>query len=400
MKKKVKVLLVSQFFWPESFPINTIIKSFKEIDFIIITAKPNYPHGKIYQNYSKFGPIIENFFNHKIYHVPVIPRYSGNSLFLFLNYITFLISGIFYGYKYLRKEKFDTVFVYNTSPITQILVGFFFKKLYKTKLITWVQDIWPESVSATNHIKENFIFNIFRNYCHYIYKLNDVLILQSKSFIKYFNKFKITTKKIFIPNSSNVSLLKKKTKTYKLKKKFKYNYVYAGNIGLAQDFENFEIFLEKLYKINKNIKFHLIGSGSYKKILVQNIKKRKIKNVEIYPYVKNKFLYNYLSEADALFISLKDSYIFNLTIPSKLQNYLYCKKPIIGWASGITKEVINKANCGIIVKPGDIDNLVKKTLILSNTKYLRRLGQNSKKFYEKNYSLKIIKRKIFKVLIS
>ena len=117
--------------------------------------------------------------------------------------------------------------------------------------------------------------------------------------------------------------------------------------------------------------------------MVQNIKKRKIKNVEIYPYVKNKFLYNYLSEADALFISLKDSYIFNLTIPSKLQNYLYCKKPIIGWASGITKEVINKANCGIIVKPGDIDNLVKKTLILSNTKYLRRLGQNSKKFYEK-----------------
>ena len=70
------------------------IKSFKEIDFIIITAKPNYPHGKIYQNYSKFGPIIENFFNHKIYHVPVIPRHSGNSLFLFLHFFKSLDESI------------------------------------------------------------------------------------------------------------------------------------------------------------------------------------------------------------------------------------------------------------------------------------------------------------------
>ena len=51
MKKKIKALLISQFFWPESFPINPIIKSFKEIDYTIITAKPNYPGGSIFKNY-------------------------------------------------------------------------------------------------------------------------------------------------------------------------------------------------------------------------------------------------------------------------------------------------------------------------------------------------------------
>ena len=38
MKKKIKGLLISQFFWPESFPINPIIKNIKEIDFTILTA--------------------------------------------------------------------------------------------------------------------------------------------------------------------------------------------------------------------------------------------------------------------------------------------------------------------------------------------------------------------------
>ena len=55
MKKKIKGLLISQFFWPESFPINPIIKNIKEIDFTILTAKPNYPEGKIFKNYSKYG---------------------------------------------------------------------------------------------------------------------------------------------------------------------------------------------------------------------------------------------------------------------------------------------------------------------------------------------------------
>jgi glycosyltransferase involved in cell wall biosynthesis len=398
MKKKIKVLLISQFFWPESFPINQIIKNFKEIKYTIITAKPNYPEGRIFQNYKKKGPIKENYYNHTIYHMPVIARGSGNSFKLFLNYLTFMLSSIYFGTKYIKKEKFDVIFVYNTSPITQILVGYYFKKIFKVKLVSWVQDIWPESVSATNHLKENFLFNIFRKFCHYIYNYNDILILQSKNFFKYFKKYKINIKKIYIPNSANIHLIKKTNRQHKLKKKFKYNFVYAGNIGQAQDFKNFEIFLDKLYKENKDIKFHLIGSGSYKRQLIRDIKKKKLKNIEIYSYVKNEYLYNYLREADVLFLSLKNNYIFNLTIPSKLQNYLYCKKPILAWANGSTKEIILKANCGIAVKPGNINDLVKGVLKLSNKQYLKKLGYNSKIFYKKNYELKSVKIKLLKTL--
>ena len=120
--------------------------------------------------------------------LPVITRGKGSSFNLFLNYTSFVLSGIIFGFLYLRKKNFEIIFVYNTSPVTQILIGYFFKILFKVKLVTWIQDIWPESVSATDHLKENFIFKIFRKFCHYIYKVNDLLILQSKNFFSYFNK--------------------------------------------------------------------------------------------------------------------------------------------------------------------------------------------------------------------
>ena len=99
-----------------------------------------------------------------------------------------------------------------------------------------------------------------------------------------------------------------------------------------------------------------------------------------------------------LFISLKNNYIFNLTIPSKLQNYLYCKKPILAWANGSTKEIILKANCGIAVKPGNIEDLIKATLKLTNKNHLKKLGSNSKIFYKKNFELKLIKNKLYNTL--
>ena len=399
MKKKIKGLLISQFFWPENFPINKILKSIKKIQFSIITAKPNYPGGTIFTKYRKRGVLTEKYYSHKIYHVPVFPRRSGTSFFLLLNYLSFLFSSIFYGTRYLKKEKIDVVFVYNTSPITQILVGYYFKLFFDVKLASWVQDIWPESVSATNHVRENLLFKIFRQFCHYLYCLNDVLFLQSIYFEKYFKKYKIYVKKIYIPNTANISK-KINNNKFILKKKFKYNFVYAGNIGMAQEFENFEIFLKKLYEQKKDVKFHLIGSGSYKKILTERIKENKIKNVEIYPYINNKNLYYYLKQADVCFLSLKNNYIFNLTIPSKLQNYLYCGKPVLAWANGITKKIIEDGKCGVAIEPKNVNGLISAVIKMSNKKYIRKLGKKSKYLYNKYYHLNLIKEKITKLLIN
>ena len=50
--------------------------------------------------------------------------------------------------------------------------------------------------------------------------------------------------------------------------------------------------------------------------------------------------------ADALIVSLKNTKIFSMTIPGKLQSYLACGRPIIGSLCGIGADIINESKSG------------------------------------------------------
>ena len=50
----MKILLISQYFYPENFKINDLIFSLKERghEITILTGKPNYPKGNFFDGYS------------------------------------------------------------------------------------------------------------------------------------------------------------------------------------------------------------------------------------------------------------------------------------------------------------------------------------------------------------
>ena len=181
---KKNIIIISQNFWPENFPINDVIfKLSKKNNIEVLTGKPNYPNGKIYKGYSKFLFKKEKISkNLSILRVPIFPRNKGNKMNLIFNYLSFVISAIFFGSIFLNKKKYDSIFVYCPSPITQIIVGIYFKIFKKIKLYSWVQDLWPESMYATNSINRNIFYKILKKVCNYIYMQNDKLFLQSKIF--------------------------------------------------------------------------------------------------------------------------------------------------------------------------------------------------------------------------
>ena len=404
MKKKMNVLLVAQNFWPENFPINSIVKGLtSKINFTIITGKPNYPIGEFYKGYKKHGTILENYNkSNRVIRVPILPRKRATTIQLFFNYVSFLISGIFFGYFYTRGKKFDRILVYCPSPATQIGIGIFFKMIKKVKLITWVQDIWPESLFATNHFNKKYYVNFLKYIFYYLYKKNDLLLVQSDFFKKYFVKKKISDKLLVVPNAAEkiISQYKKINKKNYLDKKF-FNITYTGNIGKAQPFENFCLVANNIYLKNKNIKFNIFGEGKNKNQLVNDIYKYKNKNIKIFDYVEKSELIEIYNQSDILLILLKDKNIFNLTIPSKFQNYLIYKKPILGWITGQTKKLIEDNRCGLTAHPNDIkafETKVLKFYRLYKLKKLKNFSLNSYKLYQENYTNKKICNLIIKSL--
>ena len=87
---KTKILIVTQYFWPENFKINDVAIGLlgKGYEVSVLTGQPNYPKGNIYEGYSNFHNRRECYQGINIHRAFVIPRGKGSGLRLFLNYIS------------------------------------------------------------------------------------------------------------------------------------------------------------------------------------------------------------------------------------------------------------------------------------------------------------------------
>ena len=148
----MNILIVSQYFFPENFRINDFALEFKSRghDVSVLTGIPNYPDGKFYTGYGVFKKNRETYEGMEIFRSPLIPRGSGSSIKLALNYISFIFGSIFTSL-FLLNKKFDIIFVFEPSPITVCLPAIFIKKIKKTPICFWILDLWPESVVSAGN---------------------------------------------------------------------------------------------------------------------------------------------------------------------------------------------------------------------------------------------------------
>lgn len=397
---KKKILLVSQYFWPESFSINDIcLELSKKHSIQVLTGKPNYPGGNIFKGYSKNNTVVQNYGKIKIFRVPLVPRKKNSFFNLINNYISFVFNGIYYGRKF-KFHEFDHILVYATSPITSVIPAIFLKFKYKKKLTVWVQDLWPESVKNTGYIKNNFLIHLISIIVRYIYRKSDNIIAQSKSFKKNIKKY--TNKKIKIVENSHFNLQDKKIdipKKINYLLKNKYCIVFLGNIGKAQSVKTILSAAKKLYSYKK-IHILLIGGGSEVENTRNYIKKNNLKNISIFGPYPSGLALEILKGGKASLLTLKKSKIFSQTIPNKFQTYLFSGKPILVSANGEVAKLTRNNKVGFTSPAEDsiklVDNAIK--LYKLNKKNEKKIKQNSLKFYENSFNINKQVNKLIKIM--
>ena len=369
MNYKKKILIISQGYWPEHFPINQLIDSVhkdKKIEISVLTGFPNYPEGKIFKGYEK------NFFNkfhdkhpsgYNIFRVPILRRIKNSKISVFFNYLSFIVMGILLSPFLFRKKKFDYIIVFANSPVPQAFIGVFLKFIKKSKLIIWVQDLWPEILKETGYVTNSILLKIINFFIKKIYFFSDLILAQSKSFKREIKK-KTKSKVVYFPNPSIDMFQKMKTK--KVNRKLPFKILYAGNLGEAQN-------IEKIVRISKmlthrNIIFQIVGGGNKYAWLKNKIKKDKIRNIILSNNVDFVKIPKYYINSDCLIITLKNNKFLNMTIPSKLQNYLSAKKPIVSFCGGETQKIIKDNKCGVDLYNNRDKEIKKKIIMLSKKK--------------------------------
>jgi len=388
----MKLLIVTQYFWPESFMINDVVKALvrQGHQVVVATGKPNYPEGSIFPGYRASGMHREIFDEQAlVVRIPTWPRKTGGAKNLVLNYLTFVVAGLFCLPWALRGLKFDAILVYAPSPITQTIPAIFLKWIKRAPLALWVQDLWPESLEATGFVRNKKALKAVGFMVYWIYKGCDLLLAQSKAFIAPLNEYANRSKIRYQPNSfpqlgTNASPTLPASLQAVLEAKF--CVVFAGNLGQAQALD---CVLEtaELLKNHNDLSIVLVGSGSRSDWLAQQKQEKNLHNLELPGRFPMETMPSIFDRAGALLVSLEDDPIFALTIPSKIQAYLAAGKPVLASLNGEGARVVLEAQAGLASSASNSKALAANILKLKAmpSEERAKMGQHGRAYFLEHF---------------
>ena len=385
----MRILVISQYFFPENFRINDLVFSLykRGHQIEVLTGKPNYPNGDYFSGYSWNGPNKEEIRGVNIHRANLVLRKNAGGLRLFLNYISFVLFGLLKLFKI--KGKFDKIFIYAPSPITVGILGIIAAKKFECKSYLWVHDLWPESVKVAGGISNKVILSLVNYMTKTIYKFTNLILVQSPDFKDYIKGQNVSENKIiYYPYyAEDFYTAVEAQKEYRDLFPSGFNLVFAGNIGVAQSFDTI-IHAFELLK-NKNINLVILGNGRDKERVKKMINDKGISHKFYFlGSFPAKEMSHFFACADALLITLKKADIFSYTIPGKLQSYLACGKPIIGSLDGIGNRIITSSKSGYASEAENAkllaDNILKVYNATESQKEI--FSSNAIKYFKDNFS--------------
>lgn len=392
----MKVLIVSQYFYPEQFQINDIaselVKRGNEVT--VLCGMPNYPKGWFFDGYTTLAECRERSAEYeaktgvKVVHVEQKPR-GGNPLSLLMNYYSFVKAS-----KKAVKDlppDFHVVLGYQLSPVTSMFAAAEYKKHHNVPLMYYVLDIWPVSAASMLKSKWNPVYPLVGRWSKKIYQKADRILVTSRPFIDYLHdENHVPVDKMgYLPQHAGDGMIHMDLKS---EDNGITDFMFAGNLGNGQ---RLDIIVNAAAELGPrcDYKVHMVGDGSMRGKLEQMVKEQGLENnVIFYGNQKREDMPEFYKKADVLLITLRGNNEVGNTMPGKLQMYMTAGKPILGAINGAAQEVIHEANCGKCVAAGDykgLADLMKK--YIDHPEYYRDgvLGQNAREYFKKNFTLDI-----------
>jgi len=394
MSKKKHITIVTANYYPEDTAIGLYTTQFsrflikKGIDVTILTGFPCYPQWSIYQRYKT----LPNFFEETIDGLRIIryKQYVPKNVTL-MGRIKMMLS-LFYGtfrniFKINETNLVIAIIPYTISVIPSMVLA----KKKKAKLWIHIQDFeFDLALDAGVLKKGGFLSNIFRKSVFLLEKnlLNRANIVSSISF-NMLEKIKIKSNReniFYFPNwVSSEKINPNIFSQHEFINKDKFTLLYSGNIGEKQDWEFLKNLCSKILN-NDNIEIVIVGDGSYKKKLYDDLKKFDF--VKFYDPVAFEDLNNLLCSANLHFLFQKAE-VIDTIMPSKILGMMASERPsiITGNKASEVLKIIDDSNGGAFFYNNSVDDVYNEILRLQNdSEYCKKIGINARKFILTKFS--------------
>lgn len=265
---------------------------------------------------------------------------KASNLRLSLNYISYVISAsLNVLFKFSLKSKYDAIIAYEPSPITLIIPAIILGKIKSCNVLSWIQDIWPDSI--TDNISKSqgkIILPILNCITEWIYRHSNKILISSKGMSKLINRKNDYSHKIeYVPNwcvdfkcqtIENIEIMPSKG----------FNLVMAGTLRLGIGIDSVIHFVEEMSDC-KDVNIVFVGGGAKMEYLRDYFKEHNLTNAYVLGRFPFSMMPSFYAKADAMFLSLmgETQEYLDVTVPSRLQSYMSAGKPIFAMiGSGAT----------------------------------------------------------------
>lgn len=334
------------------------------------------------------------------------PEYSGNGFSRFISMLTFVFKILMKAKSISKKYQPDIVIASSTYPLDNYPARLIAKH-NKAKHIYEVHDLWPLSPMELGGMSKHHPFIMMMQAAeNYAYKnVNQVISMLPKT-KDHMEQHGLNLKKWhYVPNGINMDEWENQTdlpidiqiKISGLKESEYFLIGYTGSIGLANALDNF-LDASKEF-MNQKVMFVIVGNGPEKERLKAKSIKENLKNVLFLDPVPKQSIPKLLQYFDVLYIGLQKQPLFRFGIsPNKMLDYMMATKPIIQ-AIDAGNDMVSEANCGLSIKAEDPDALISaiKKMMTMSAEERKHLGENGKKFVQKNHDYKMLANKMLNI---
>ena len=387
----MKILIVSQYFWPENFRINDLTEELVKRGHrvMVLTGIPNYPAGNVFESYKNNPTAFAQYSGATVLRVPMLVRGAG-SVRLFLNYLSFMCGACMFGPWRLRGQSVDVIFVFEPSPVTVGLPAVLLGRIKRAPVVFWALDLWPETLAAIGMVRSPRVLGWVGQLVKFIYQRCTLVLGQSQSFLGSIAKYCSDPKKIrYFPSWAEEVFAQGEliAAPEVPAQPGVFNVLFAGNVGEAQDFPAV-LEAAELLRQEVGIRWIIVGDGRKSEWLRAEIERRGLQEKMLllgrFPVERMPSFY---AQADALLVSLKKDPVFSMTIPGKVQSYLMAGVPLLGMLDGDGAKVITNAAAGLVCPAGDAGGLaaIVRKMAAMSSEQRSQLGVNGRSFAKQEF---------------
>jgi colanic acid biosynthesis glycosyl transferase WcaI len=397
----MNILLLSQWYPPEPMKLlSDMAEGLQSMghNVSVLTGFPNWPSGIVYPNYKIKAIQRETVNDVKLFRIALYPNHSKSAMKRILNLASFAMNASCMGAMVVPKPDI----IHAIQPPTTMLAAWVLSKIWGVPFTYEVQDMWPETLQATNMVNNPRALDLVGKYCLWAYRKASAIRVISPGFKKNLLYKGVPEQKIhYIPNWVDYKFYAEVSGdpdnwAQKLDLKNHFNIVYAGTVGLAQDLDTLLDAAQRLRDI-RELQFVICGDGVELNRLKEKAEACHLDNVRFAGRIPIEDIPLLYSLSQVLLVHLKQDPLFSITIPHKTLTYLASGKPILAAMEGDVAELISNAKAGFVCpssNPKMMEDAVRK-IYATDPSILSEMGENGKKTAEESFGMESLLSRLF-----